>query len=149
MTPDLARINILEKIQEKISLINNNNNEYYFNYDGKVFINKQTIFTSLGINIRANENSLLSNNESSSTLWNCNFIVEIDIICTNATELSNLFKYEADILKCIGNNLNWDSLAINTEYQTSIYNNIDQLGNKIGDVTIRLLILYRQKAWGL
>jgi len=148
MIPDLARINILEKIQEKISSINNIN-EYYFDYSGKVFINKQTIFTNLGINIRANENSLSSNNESSSTLWNCNFIVEIDIVCTNAIELSNLFKYEADILKCIGTNLSWDGLAINTEYQTSIYYNIDQLGNKIGDVTIRLLIFYRQNAWGL
>ncbi len=149
MMPDIIRQNIIEKIQQNILAINNSTGEYFFNYPNKVFINKQTPFASIGINIRTVENNLSTNSESSLTLWNAELTIEIDIVCTNAAELSNLYKYEADILKCIGNNLTLDNLVINIIYQSTVYNNIDQLGNKIGDATIRLQILYRQKAWGL
>lgn len=145
-TPSNPKQTILETIKTKFEAISAVGGNYFYTYSGKVYLNKQTAFESLGINISdANENKL--EEDSSGTLWDNDLDVDVDIVCTTAAEMANLYKYEADIMKCIGANLTWDALAFHTDFINSIRNKADQEGRKVADQTIRIRITFRKNAW--
>lgn len=147
-TPTNKKQTILELIQTTLAAISATGGNYFFSYASKVHLNKTSTFESFGINVRDESENFLSQ-DSSGCLQDNELFVEIDIVCTDAAELINIYKNEADVLKCIGNNLTWGGYVFNTEYISSIRDKVDQLGNKLGDMTIRVRITYRKTAWNL
>lgn len=146
-TPSIDKQNILEKIKTKFEAVSSSDGEYFFTYNGKVHLNKHSPFEVFGINIRDDFEQMSQVQEQSRTKHDMDLYVEIDIVCPDAAEIAKIYKYEADLLKCIGNNLTWGSLAIYTYHESSTRNRVDQQGNKISDMTIRIRIQYRKSAF--
>lgn len=145
--PTNKKQQILEKIQTKLAAISATGGNYNYTYSGKVTLNKQSAVTEFGVDIRDGDEFKIAERESSQTLQDNELNVFISINCATASELTNIYKYESDLLKCIGLNLTWDALALHTEYISSIRDRVDQLGNKMGDMVINIKISYRKTSW--
>ena len=147
-TPTNKKQTILELIKTKFEAVSSTGGSYFYSYSGKVFLNKQTAFTVMGVNIQDASEDFLEE-DSSGTLHDNELMVDINIVCPTAADIANIYKHEADILKCIGNNLTWEGNALLTKYMNTIRDKTDQLGNKIADQTIRIRIQYRKTAWNI
>lgn len=148
-TPTIDKQNILDKIKTKFEAVSSSGGEYFYSYSGKVHLNKLSPFQTFGINIRDDFEQASQIQEQSRTKHDMDLYVEIDIVCPDAAEIAKIYKYEADLLKCIGNNLTWESLAFYTFHESSTRNRADQQGNKISDMTIRIRIQYRKNAFNI
>lgn len=147
-TPTNKKQTILELIKSKFEAVSSTGGGYFYSYSEKVFLNKQSPFDKMGVNVQDVSEDFIDE-DSSGTLQDDDLIVEIDIVCPSAADIANIYKHEADLLKCIGNNLTWEGNAILTKYISTIRNKTDQVGNKIADQTIRIRIQYRKTAWNI
>jgi hypothetical protein len=145
-TPTIKDDEILDAIKTRLEAITTTGGSYYNTFTNKVFKNKPTPMEATGINIRDDSDVLAGSLVSSADLEDIEFDVEIDVVAIGA-DLQNILKIKADILKSIGTDLAFSGKAYHTQYVGYTRNKFDQLGNKLGDLTIRIKIWYRKTAW--
>jgi hypothetical protein len=146
-TPSIKDYTLLEAIKTRLEAVTATGGSYYNTLLNKVFVNKATPFESTGINIRDDADQLNGEFISSTDLEDLEMDVEIDVYAMGSTDYWNILKYKADILKAIGTDLTFSGAAYHTKYIGYQRNKVDQQGNKLGDLTIRIKIFYRKNAW--
>lgn len=143
--PTTKKQEVLELIKTKFEAIAAGN-DYNYSYANIVSLNKSASFEDTSINIRDDYEEKEGEQESTLTRWSLALYAEVDILC-KGSDVANIYKYEADLLKCIGTNFSWEGKTLNTDFISSQRNKVDQLGNRISDMTIRIKINYSEKAW--